>query len=395
MMVDVTFPRIPTPAEVDEIARRQEPISRNLQITQCYHELSAVLAARTAGSANWCTFATWASKQAGQTIRQEDLRRAVEGALHDLPGITQAMERLLTLARQLGAKPQKEDLRQLVWELLNPMAAIERASKAVARGNQKVFEEIGREFADFFANCGADQSFREEAIEVCGTTLRPGDPPEGQGYLQKAFRRYYQAMFEPETKKRAELLLGANIEIGFHEQTRLQPEIVASLDAAILDPEEFVRRLVEVVIPGGGWLALGRVFFLRLLGRLTPLREAAAELVAAIRGQLHVILTEYMMSLALPHGVTLRLGRDLQKDYPSSLRELQNPEVRALVEKLDPTPDSTQATGALDWADLPERLHFIIDFFRSYQEAAELLEPPFSATQVIALKAGQIPEGEL
>jgi hypothetical protein len=250
MMVDVTFPRIPTPAEVDEIARRQEPISRNLQITQCYHELSAVLAARTAGSANWCTFATWASKQAGQTIRQEDLRRAVEGALHDLPGITQAMERLLTLARQLGAKLQKEDLRQLVWELLNPMAAIERASKAVARGNQKVFEEIGREFADFFANCGADQSFREEAIEACGTTLRPGDPPEGQGYLQKAFRRYYQAMFEPETKKRAELLFGANIEIGFHEQTRLQPEIVASLDAAILDPEEFVRRLVEVVIPG-------------------------------------------------------------------------------------------------------------------------------------------------
>jgi len=38
---------------------------RNLRITQCYSAL--------AGAANWCSFATWVSKQAGQTIRGEDL----------------------------------------------------------------------------------------------------------------------------------------------------------------------------------------------------------------------------------------------------------------------------------------------------------------------------------
>ncbi len=47
----------------------QDAVVRNLQITQCYHELSAVLAGRIAGEANWCAFATWASRQAGQTIR--------------------------------------------------------------------------------------------------------------------------------------------------------------------------------------------------------------------------------------------------------------------------------------------------------------------------------------
>lgn len=54
--------------------------------------------------------------------------------------------------------------------------------------------------------------------------------------LRRAFRRYYAALFEPDAKLRAELLLLGNIEVGYHEQTRLQPEIVAALDAAVIDP---------------------------------------------------------------------------------------------------------------------------------------------------------------
>ena len=65
---------IPTTVDVDRIAALSEPVIRNLQITQCYHELAAAMAARVSG-ANWCTFATWASRQAGQTIRQEDFAR--------------------------------------------------------------------------------------------------------------------------------------------------------------------------------------------------------------------------------------------------------------------------------------------------------------------------------
>ena len=70
---------VPTVADVERIAALGDPVLRNLQITQCYCELSRLFAARTGGEpANWCTFATWASKQAGQTIRKEDLRRAFE-----------------------------------------------------------------------------------------------------------------------------------------------------------------------------------------------------------------------------------------------------------------------------------------------------------------------------
>jgi hypothetical protein len=68
----------PTLDEIDRIAGLSNPILRNLRITQCYYEISQSVAGFTGDSANWCTFATWASKQAGQTIRQEDLIRTFE-----------------------------------------------------------------------------------------------------------------------------------------------------------------------------------------------------------------------------------------------------------------------------------------------------------------------------
>ena len=56
----------PSIAEVDRIATLGDRVLRNLQITQCYHELALALAKRTSTHANWCNFATWASKQAGE-----------------------------------------------------------------------------------------------------------------------------------------------------------------------------------------------------------------------------------------------------------------------------------------------------------------------------------------
>ena len=80
---------MPTVADVERIAALRDPVVRNLQITQCYCELSRLFAARTGGEpANWCTFATWASKQAGQTIRKEDLERAFERVFARSPDAT-------------------------------------------------------------------------------------------------------------------------------------------------------------------------------------------------------------------------------------------------------------------------------------------------------------------
>jgi len=63
----------PQVEDVDRIAAMVNPVIRNLEITECYAELTAAMRARSGGAADWCSFATWASRQAGRTIRGEDL----------------------------------------------------------------------------------------------------------------------------------------------------------------------------------------------------------------------------------------------------------------------------------------------------------------------------------
>ena len=71
-----------TPDEVQRIAAIRSPILRNLQITYAYSLLAAEITARSGQGANWCTFATWASRQAGRTIRGEDAIGFLQDRLH-------------------------------------------------------------------------------------------------------------------------------------------------------------------------------------------------------------------------------------------------------------------------------------------------------------------------
>ncbi len=385
--------RVPALAEVDAIATLADPVVRNLQITQCYHELALVLAERTGLNANWCTFATWASAQAGRTVRKEDLGRALERLRGGVAQPEAVLAGIWAWLRAAGVGAIGLPVQELLWQAWNPREAFDRASDAVARGNRKVFDEIGRAFARFYATLGADREFDSERIARFCEEFLPGDPPDGQQYLRQAFARYYQAIFEPDPKARAELLLLANIEIGYHEQTRLQPEIREALDAPVPSAAEFKRRLAAAMVRRGGGLAAVAWAWSRVRGRLTPL-DAAAELFAAeVRRHVRLITTELLMTLELPGGQRLRLGEDLSAQYPPALQHLANADLLALLARIDRTPNSLRGTGVLDWSDLAQRLHFILDMFRCYEEAQDLFSPPFTSEQIAAVKSGRRPEG--
>jgi hypothetical protein len=430
------MPTTPTVEDVARICGLADPVIRNLQITQCYHELSEAFARRTGASANWCTFAAWASKQAGQTIRKEDLVRLLERRLRGSPSAIAASETVAAAARPAG---ESQLLGQQALSLNAPAftPAVERASDAVARGNRKVFEEIGHEFACFFqaglhgpdpnaveANAVQPNAVEPEvlkmnvvelnavqpnavepealkmnvvelqALERWIEALRPGDPPDGQEYLRRAFRHYVLALGEADTKARAELLLLANIEIGFHEQTRLQPEIAESMDAGLVSFTEFARALLGALFPRTSLLRIAYLYLRRALGRPTALDLAMQALLAEVRLQLRLLITEIMMTISLPSG-DLRLGDALSADYPESLRELSHPELCRFLEERGLPAGGLEGSGALDWADLPDRLHFILALFRCYQEHAPLFEPPFTPEQAADLKAGRLPGGRL
>lgn len=380
----------PTVEEIDRIAQQGDPIVRNLAITQCYHELSLGVAGLIGGSANWCTFATWASKQAGQTIRQEDLLRAFEERFALSAEVSAALEGISSHFKTIGARLQAIAYRAAILQSLDPATAFARAADAVARGNKKVFEEIGREFARFLGVVGDDTGNDRDRVARFCATLRPGDPPVGQQFLAEAFTAYGEARFRT-GKDQEESILLANLCAGFHEQIRLQPEIAEALNAAFASAEDLKRDLLTSLAPGFNRRSRWSV----RLDQTSDLDRVLAGLIDAVNRLIRQVVTDHLMMLHLPGKEILRLGRDLPNKFPEELAQISNLRLQEMLARVDLTPDSLRGSGAGDWADFPDRMHFIADFFRAYQMRQQLFEAPFTTRQAALIKSGERPDGAL
>lgn len=381
-------------ADVERIAGMSDPVLRNLLITQCYCEQSAVLAKRMGSTANWCTFATWASKQAGQTIRSEDLQRTLKTVFANNAEIEEAIGLLNVFADKLGFKAAIDQIRRSVFGNLLTRAAT-KAADAVARGNKKVFEEIAFQFARFEELCVADTVHTPDHLRQFCSGLKSGLPPDGQDYLQKAFTSYYQAFFEEDEKKKTERCFLANLEIGFHEQTRLQPEITEALNAGGFSTEEVKNIIVDNLLAKSSLWGKIRFFFQRLFGKTGLLEEAIQNLAEQLQVQLRRVVTDHLMTLTLPPANRLRLAKDLTAVYPAALKTLEGEELLSLLTEIDPVPDSLLQSGATDWANFQERMHFIAELFRCYHTDEHLFSQAFTEAQIKAMKEGKLPDGEL
>ena len=326
----------PDAAEVGRIAGLHDPVIRNLQITECYARLAAGVESE---GANWCTFATWASKQAGQTIRGEDLLDALRLELGRDAELLHPIDSLWRAILRRGLFDRIRRFARLVWSLHTPFDALPLASDAVARGNRKVFAEIGLEFARYLT-----LDFE--------TFMADLQDPE----LRQAFTHLEQARAAGD----AQLLVLSNLEIGLHEQTRLQPEIAEALDAATAPEQGLLKRIL-------GW---------PLQRRLTRLSRE--------------VITRSLMVLTFP-GATLYLGRNLTLPMAA----VDNADLEALLARYEPVPPAVDDCAARDWSVLDQRMHYIAHLFRGYHDRRELATPPFTPQQVERLRAGELPDGEL
>ena len=378
--------RLPTVRDVETIAAIDDPCLRNVRITHTYHLLASAFAAAAGPGANWCTFAVWASRQAGQTIRGEDALQAMESALRTRPEVEAALDGMFRrLVREAFGRPGSK--RKEVLRILG-VDAFHRASAAIAAGNLKVFAEIGREFARFLPLCEGGR-VDPQALAAFLAGLRPGDPPEGQDYLRRAFAHYAQAMETADARERAELLHLANLEIGMHEQTRLQPEILAALEVPFETATGLGRRILLVLAPGSagwwGWASTAAAAGIGAFGKLSE---------RSIRALLRHAVTGALMTLRLPDGA-LRLGRHLGEEPPESLREPRHPELVAMLARFRPAPGDANGTGADDWSVLEERMLLIGALFRCRHQDRALFGAPFTPAQVREAEAGRVPGGVL
>jgi hypothetical protein len=382
----------PTPSvsDIRRIGAIENPVLRNLEITNCYSRLAAALAARSGGDgANWCTFATWASRQAGSTIRGED---ALGHLTHVLGESRWLLHPIVTLWRRLlrrGLFQPGTRLGRFTAELHTPFDAFELASDAVARGNLKVFEEVGFEFARYLGECPPDAPADSPAFRRFLEGLPPGDPPDGARYLRQAFARHERLREETDPSLRAQLAVLANLEIGFHEQTRLQPEILEALDAAYATPEALGRRTLEALFPSAErWWPVVRRPAAALVGGFAARAQRAMSRFA------REAITASFMVLSLP-GRLLALGTHLADEYPEVLRQTSDPDLTELVARFEPVPPSPDDCGARDWADVHQRMHYIVHLFCAFHLNRELSRPPFTADQVKSFGAGVVPDGEI
>jgi len=384
-------PSLPAPSvdEIRRIAAIANPVIRNLEITNCYSRLSAAFATGSGGGANWCTYATWASRQAGRTIRGEDLLAELGSRLGKGRWLLHPIATLWHRLLRRGLFQPGTRLARLTAELHTPFDAFERASESVARGNLKVFHEIGLEFARYLHDCPVDGPADPDGFLRFRDRLLPGDPPDGQRYLGEAFALYERRRLERDAKVSMELAVLANLKIGFHEQTRLQPEIRKALDAAYTTQEDLGRRSLEALFPAATrW-------------RRVVLRPAAALVGVFARGAQRAasrlareLITDSFMTLSLP-GRVLTLGTHLAEPYPDALREPANAELIELLHRFEPAPPAPDDCGARDWSDLHQRMHYIVHLFRAFHMREDLSRPPFTPEQVESFGKGVVPGGEL
>jgi hypothetical protein len=356
--------RVPTTTEISEIAAVRDPVIRNLRITDCYYRISVAMRTRIGDCANWCTFATWASRQAGCTIRGEDFfDRLAERVLpHWTP--THPIRSTWRALLRRGLFHAETRLGRLVQTIHSPFDAFERASHAVATGNLKVFEEIGFEMARYLESCPAGCSTDSREFRAFVDVLKPGTPPDGQDYLRRAFTRYQLMQSAVSMEHRLQLGLLANLEIGFHEQTRLQPEILRAMEAIPETAEDLKRRILLMVT--------------------SPYRRFA-------RALTRQVISERMMVLRLP-ATTLELGRHLDRPVPECYRKIDLTELNAILE---PFEQGCSDCGARDWSELQQRMHYILHLFRAFALQGDLFDPPFTAAQIQEIFRGRIPQGKL
>lgn len=366
--------------DLERIIDMQDAVLRNLLITQRYHDLSRGLAGILGeDNVNWSTFATWASKTAGQSIRNEEIPSSILVLLDRASELDRAVDwvkqRLFgsTDARGLERADVIERIRRTVADV----------SGVIAEGNLKVFRELAPEFLRAYHVFREDTAYYAPTIESFVSRFRAGPAADGgQDLLRAAFRHYYEARFTPDSKKKAQLVLLANGEVGLHEQTRLQPNIKDALDAPVED------------------LLAGHMHDHLAQAGAAPAREDLDPLLTAVAGAWRQAATHFLMKLALPGNARLSLGEDVPplsplEAFPEPLRALSLPELLEFAAHYLVTLDSDEGTAAHDWANLEQRMDFILDLFRSRQQTRDLLGQPFSDTQWQDIERGVVPPGPL
>jgi hypothetical protein len=357
------------------VAMNGDPILRNLNITQGYYALSRAMSTMVGGgSISWCGFASWSSKTIGVSIREADMSNRGLLAITQSRIYQETIQRIVNLleaAGVIGIGPFDNVITQALGDGIDNLK----------QGNAEVYGEIGALYTRLISALGND-------VDLDLTRLAPviayldSKPSErgGQALLRQGAENYYRARFETDPSIKAQLMLLANAQVGKHEQMRLQGCLEDFLGGAL------EQRIVEHAQQQCRGIATLEI-------AVTPVARAAGKFA---KEEWTKLLTDLALHLNLPGNERLHLHSDVPPPlgkplYPADLQKLSNPDALAILGEFGADTPTAIGTGATDWSNLVQRMHYILVLFRSRQLESILLNEAFSATQQSDLAAGRMP----
>jgi hypothetical protein len=367
---------------VEAVIGLQDRVLRNYWVTQTYADLSDGLRRLLApDTANWCTFAVWASTTVGANMRGEALpgwlrdRVLLPDGLMGAIGQTKAAHGWHRVARVVDDL-RPEHLMDVLRELLGEMAV------NLSDGNTEVFAEIAPPAAAFLAAFSKSPvnvaSARDAVLSACD-----GAPTfEGENHLRAGYSLWCDAMSETEPARRSQLILAGSLHLGVHEQHHLQPVIVSSMEMGV---NASARRLGERIARAAALTAPARR---DLDDALRPVTKAMAE-------SWDDLMTQTLGTLQSPEG-TLRLDRDVPQIpgrpfLSAELTPIVVDELARLRARFERSSGDGERSAARDWANFDERMNFIATLFFSRHHQRELFDSPLSATVREAIMADRLP----
>lgn len=344
-------------AQVEEICKLQDDVYRNRWITFAYWRISQRLHDLIGDNANWCTFSTWSSRTIGENLRLDKATRRIDELIYD---------------KQTSISPRDHP-----WLLRLQYRVTTRddgaAQRALALGNRLIFHEIGYAVIQLLEWVAQNPNFNPAAWRAYSASqVKPYPsnnlfPPANEQQLRDGLDCYYKAT-NPQIaeQQQAELVLAGSVLLGAYEQTRADRMLKVALDPF---PGDLVRAL-QPDPHAPVQLSLGNA------PNPWPRRVMAPVFAGA--------MTRWVMALDVPLFAwtirPLRLGHGIPRPdgraslYPPALQTLP-PGLSALFDEYSRSGGNPGRCAAQNWTRFPDRMNFIVNFFRAGQKDDNLYRP--------------------
>ncbi|WP_326639342.1 hypothetical protein OIE67_11490 [Nonomuraea fuscirosea] len=350
----------PTAVTADDVLRIAAYKDRDaaleaMVIAYSYHRVATDLAVRLGRAANnWYCYATWTSKAIGESL---DLGP-------DSPFIADFGRRLRV------PQPFKRLFRATLLTLLGPsyQLGLALANRAIFLETASLAVNLWNDAPDRYLKVSPESELTPEPPEFLTGLLSPADPR----YLKDAAQLMVEAAATEDPVARGELMFGANIALSAYEQARAQ----AALELVLYRPVRWMTRL--------SWRSLRSLVTRRPFPRFKLYAASHADqpwLTRKLEDLWSSLYTRHLFAVATPLS-DIKVGRPLTApagvDIDRAWAPIQNEKVRKLAEEFITEDRESATAGVRDWVSYPDRMRFIVSYFRVYQNVEALYGVPFA-----------------